>query len=118
MIDLISIPFPPSTNSCWRAIGRGRVISSAKYREFCAEVAGLVEPLGLTCRLEAQIVLHAPTRRKYDIDNRIKPLLDALESAGVFENDEQIDKLAVQRGPVWPRNGTALIWITESDTLQ
>jgi crossover junction endodeoxyribonuclease RusA len=35
-----------------------------------------------------------------DIDNRIKSLQDALEVAGAYDNDEQIDDLRVLRGPI------------------
>ncbi len=110
----VSVPFPPSANVSWRSLGRGRVVSSAKFREFCRDVAEQVDAdKPLTGRLELQIVLHAKTRRKYDIDNRVKPLLDALEKAGVYESDGQIDRLAVQRGEVWPGLGAALVWIEE-----
>ena len=37
-------------------------------------------------------------RRGADLDNRIKPLFDALERATLFENDRQIDEFHVKRG--------------------
>jgi crossover junction endodeoxyribonuclease RusA len=39
-------------------------------------------------------------RRAADLDNRLKALNDALEHAGVFDDDEQIDELHVTRGPI------------------
>lgn len=54
-------------------------------------------PLRLKGRLAVHIELIAPTRRKFDIDNRIKSALDALMHAGVFIDDEQIDELRVKR---------------------
>jgi crossover junction endodeoxyribonuclease RusA len=107
-----SFRFPPSANTCFRALGRGRVVLSKKYREYISDVQRLVGPVEpILGRLELIILLHAPTRRKYDIDNRIKPLLDAMERAGVFADDEQIDKITVERGEVWPRIGGALVWL-------
>ena len=53
-------------------------------------------------RLEVKVYLHPPNRRKFDVDNRLKPLLDALETANLYKNDNQIDKLTVIRGDVVP----------------
>ena len=53
-----------------------------------------------TARLQMTVTLHPRDKRKQDIDNRIKALWDALADAGVFDNDEQIDVLLVQRGEI------------------
>lgn len=80
------------------------VLVSAKAREYrqsvAADVALNPEYLPLEGRLGVSIYLQAPTRRKYDIDNRIKTVLDALQHAGVFEDDEAVDVLEVRRGPI------------------
>lgn len=51
----------------------------------------------LTTELELRIIFTAKDRRKWDIDNRIKPLQDCLERAGVIKNDRQIESLHVMR---------------------
>jgi Holliday junction resolvase RusA-like endonuclease len=51
-------------------------------------------------RLGVTILLHPPDYRDRDIDNLVKPMLDALEKAGVYENDSQVDAIAVVRGSV------------------
>jgi crossover junction endodeoxyribonuclease RusA len=33
-----------------------------------------------------------------DIDNCIKPILDALQDAGVFDDDVQVQKVTIERG--------------------
>lgn len=53
-----------------------------------------------TARLQMTVILHPRDKRKQDIDNRIKALWDALADAGVFDDDEQIDVLMVQRGEI------------------
>ena len=62
-----------------------------------------------TARLEMQVTLYPKDRRKQDIDNRIKALWDALADAGVFDNDEQIDTLMVQRGGIKKGGGCMVI---------
>ena len=62
-----------------------------------------------TARLEMQVTLYPKDRRKQDIDNRIKALWDALADAGVFDNDEQIDVLMVQRGAIKKGGGCMVI---------
>lgn len=62
-----------------------------------------------TARLEMQVTLYPKDRRKQDIDNRIKALWDALADAGVFDNDEQIDILMVQRGAIKKGGGCMVI---------
>lgn len=64
----------------------------------------------LSARLMVSIVLSPPNRRKFDIDNRVKQTLDALQRAGLFEDDEQIDHLTVTRAGI-VRGGAAIVCI-------
>lgn len=43
--------------------------------------------------LALRILAYPPDRRERDIDNIQKPLLDALEKANAYENDNQIKDL-------------------------
>lgn len=63
-------------------------------------------------RLQMQVTLYPRDRRKQDIDNRIKALWDALTDAGVFDDDEQIDILIVQRGEI-RKGGGCFVMIEE-----
>ena len=63
-------------------------------------------------RLQMQVTLYPRDRRKQDIDNRIKALWDALTDAGVYNDDEQIDILIVQRGEI-RKGGGCLVIIDE-----
>src|SRR5690606_9863874 len=47
-----------------------------------------------------------PDRRRRDLDNIQKPVLDALQHAGVYEDDSQIDLLLTRRRT--PTKGGAL----------
>jgi crossover junction endodeoxyribonuclease RusA len=52
---------------------------------------------GLAGRLHVTIDVYPPDRRRRDLDNILKPVLDVLEEYGVFEDDEHIDVLVVRR---------------------
>ena len=49
-------------------------------------------------KLKVTMILRPRDKRKTDIDNRIKAVLDALEHAGVFDDDFQVDHLEMIRG--------------------
>lgn len=101
---IINLPFPPSINHYWkhRVIGkRASVYLSSEalaYRESVKNA--LHDTKTLNTRLSVSIRLHAPNKRKYDIDNRVKALLDALTHAGLWEDDELIDQLTIERGDI------------------
>jgi crossover junction endodeoxyribonuclease RusA len=110
---ILELPFPPTANTYYRTVRMGklcRVILSNRGRKYKEEVAREVStiqndnatrweclPFLPSDRLRVDIKLYAPTRRKYDIDNRIKALLDALAFAVVFPDDEAVDEITVTR---------------------
>lgn len=106
------LPYPPSTNAIWksRVIGKGRKAFVSTYltkvgvqyrRDVQAAILerfGVIKPL--RCRLSVRLVVVPPDRRRRDIDNTIKSVFDSLTHAGVWVDDEQIDRIEVIRGPV------------------
>lgn len=63
-------------------------------------------------RLRVNIQLYPPDRRVIDIDNRLKSLLDAMQNAGLYGNDSQIDELHVMRAEII-KAGKAAVSIIE-----
>ena len=113
----LELPWPPSVNTYYRAIGRGRVLISEKGRDYQTSVwAEVVLQIGkrleLGGRLEVEVDAYPPDQRKRDIDNLAKGLLDAIAHAQVFKNDEQIDKLTIERFPV-TKGGKVIVRIVE-----
>lgn len=97
-----ALPYPPSVNAYWRNV-RGRVLVSAAGRAYRKRVRGVVAgtELGdMAGRLGVRITAHPPDRRRRDLDNTLKATLDALQDAGLYEDDGQIDELQVLRGEV------------------
>lgn len=116
MVTTIVLPWPPSVNSYYRSV-RGRNILSKRGRMYRAEVQRAVRASGsanknLTCRLDVEITLHPPDRRRRDVDNTIKAMLDGLQKSGVFLDDSQVDRLLVLRSTVEP-GGVAVVKIKE-----
>lgn len=49
-------------------------------------------------RLVVWVFLHAPDARTYDVDNRLKALLDSCTKACLWQDDKLIDEIHVLRG--------------------
>lgn len=117
---VLNLPLPPSVNS-YRTIFRGRMGISKAGREFKAQVSDYVVEYRVPklgkARLEMKVIIHPRDRRKQDIDNRIKALWDALGDAGVFDDDEQIDVLVIERGEI-KKGGGVLVLIDILDKIE
>jgi crossover junction endodeoxyribonuclease RusA len=89
MIEL-TLPWPPTVNTYWRNIN-GRTIISAKGREYRKVVADQVliqrGVKHLDYALQVTIAAYRPDRRRRDLDNLLKAILDSLTHAGVMEDD-------------------------------
>lgn len=102
----LKCPIPPSVNDYWvgKGLGRGYAVKPAVTR-FRAEIRVLWLQMGkplLNGRLSAKIKFFPPDKRRRDIDNVLKGLLDGLQKAGFYEDDSQIDVLHIERCAVCP----------------
>jgi len=120
----LQLPFPPSVNTYWRHVslkGRGMatIISERgrKYRKEVMDFMAMRPPHRLNSRLEVHIKLTMPDRRRRDLDNYFKALLDALTHSGVWLDDEQIDILQVSRLEI-ESPGCARVEIYELPTIE
>lgn len=117
---ILNLPLPPSVNS-YRTIFRGRMGISKAGRAFKEQVSDYVAEFRVPklgdARIEMKVVVYPRDRRKQDIDNRIKALWDALSDAGVFDDDEQIDILHIERGEI-KKGGGVLVFIDILDKIK
>jgi crossover junction endodeoxyribonuclease RusA len=100
----LQLPWPPSVNHYWRHVGRVTKIS-AEGREFREAVKSLVARRQCDkCegRLAVHVTAYPPDRRRRDIDNLNKALLDGLQYAGLYDDDGQIDWLLIERAEIKP----------------
>jgi crossover junction endodeoxyribonuclease RusA len=107
MIEL-ELPFPPSVNHYYRRVGPRTLISreGRRFRErVCAVLAATrVDPLAGPLTVEIEI--YPPDRRRRDIDNVQKALLDALQHGGAYRDDSQIEDLRIKRCDCVPAGRT------------
>lgn len=110
----ITLPFPPSVNSIWRSF-RGRNILSKKGREYFAQAAAEVSKQvdgTIATPLQVTIVLTPPDRRKRDIDNSAKVVLDSLTKGGAITDDSLVDRLIIERRPA-EKPGQVLVYLED-----
>jgi len=108
----LELPFPPTVNSYYSKTQRGIYISKKgrAFRDVCAECCVEQNAYGLllTDRLQVDVILYPPDRRRRDLDNYMKALLDALTIAKVWEDDEQVDNLNIHRGKILSKGKCAV----------
>lgn len=114
MIEL-TLPFPPTVNTYWRHVGR-RVLISKKGRSYRTQVrldvlAQALNNYEFKGPVEVCIVAHPPDKRRRDLDNLPKAILDALEHAGAFEDDNQVARLVIERGELCRPDGEVHVTI-------
>lgn len=116
-MDLVLyLPWPPTVNSYWSHTKRG-VYLSAKGRRYGEEASERINEQNGVLRLDGKLLveveLYPPDRRKRDLDNHMKGLLDACTKAGVWGDDDQIDQLFIYRGRI-TKPGLAILKISEA----
>ncbi len=98
----LTTPFPPSVNTYWRRCkGRAGMFISERGQRFAdAVIYEHYSPRVIFSedkRLAVTVKLFPPDRRKRDLDNFNKGLLDALTKARIYADDSQIDELRIIR---------------------
>ncbi|ORM64521.1 hypothetical protein PRCB_16445 [Pantoea rodasii] len=101
----LTLPFPPSVNTYWRNTGKG-VLISASGRSFRSNAIAAVymqlgrKPKPIEVDVEVTVIISPPDRRQRDLDNYLKALFDSMTHAGIWRDDSQVKRMAVEWGPV------------------
>lgn len=109
LLDITLDGLPPTVNHLYRSGGGHwyKTAEGAAYQEMTAsemwrmrQTSRVLGPY-LTGPYLGDVALHivmtARTRRKWDLDNRVKAVQDCLQMAGIIKDDSQITELVVRR---------------------
>jgi crossover junction endodeoxyribonuclease RusA len=127
----LELPWPQSVNH-FKKVGRivrtkkgklyqKRINSDATkqfYRDVWVKICALKattanwRPIESTIALEVSISLYPPDKRRRDIDNPVKLILDSLQRGGLIEDDYAIARLLIERCNILPE-GKVIVRIKE-----
>ena len=108
-----TLPWPPTVNNYY-TVARGRKILSKNGRAFKESSVWYIPHLanGLKGEISVEIQANMPDKRKRDLDNLLKPILDVITARGVFEDDSQIADLRIYKSN-FSEKGTVFITVKE-----
>lgn len=119
----VFLPWPPSVNTYWRSVPwpprrprKVRVLISDRGRAYRLRVALLLRKhrgAFAASPVDVHLVAHPADRRRFDLDNLPKSILDAVTKAGVWDDDSQVARLLVERGDRMP-GGAVFLAIREA----
>jgi crossover junction endodeoxyribonuclease RusA len=95
----IRLPWPPSVNHYWRQF-RGRSILSEAGRRYRKDAEAAIVKAGVRAPLQGHVAIRLravfPDRRRRDLDNLPKAVLDALGRGKTYRDDSQIKLLIIE----------------------
>lgn len=117
---ILSLPFPPSVNTYY-TVARGRKILSKKGREYKAMCLPGFDDWGepLECDIWLTLIFTMPDKRRRDLDNYFKAVLDLLTDGGVYKDDSQVVSIhAIKEEVEKPGGVKVLVETWEQPTLE
>ncbi len=95
------LPFCPTVNTYYRMVN-GRMLISAKGRAYRNDVLAAIlashgKPEAIEGPVSVDIQVYPPDRKRRDLDNLLKSVLDSLTHAGVWLDDSQVCDLHIYR---------------------
>ena len=102
------MPWPPTVNHYHQPVrmDKGvRIIKGQEAKQYAKDCERWLRDLGLENekipedkKLSMKLILHPPTLRKYDVDNRTKGIMDALSNSNFYADDSQVERLTIEKG--------------------
>ena len=101
----LTLPLPPSANTYYRNVG-GRMLISKAGRDYKllvrhqAALQNVGDPVPVPTLVSLRALVFFPKRpgpTSGDLDNRLKPLKDALANGVAYDNDYQVVRIYMER---------------------
>lgn len=111
----LELPWPPSVNHYYRHVGP-RVLISQQGRKFRERILAIYAMSGmpkLKGDLHITLDLYPPDARRRDNSNILKALEDALQHAGMYDDDYQLAWHSIRRREPMPPDGMIAMEVTE-----
>ena len=111
----LELPWPPSVNHYYRHVGP-RVLISREGRQYREVVATRIKAAGVkkfTEKVELRIQFYPPDKRRRDVDNLLKCVLDTFTIGGLYDDDSLIHKLTIEKLEPMPPDGLAVVRINK-----
>lgn len=123
----LMLPYPPSLNTGWRCV-LGHMVLAKRQRLFRRvtreKVLAVLADKGTSYAViglapcSVTLTIYPPTKRRYDLDNLAKPVMDALMHAGVMDDDSQVQHLEIFKGDVLRPTGACFVTVQALDMTE
>jgi crossover junction endodeoxyribonuclease RusA len=104
MIEVL-LPLPPSVNRLWRTSKGGIMYRSDEYMQWRKvamwEAAAQAKGARIEGLFKVTLRVARPDRRRRDLDNLLKAVLDAVDQAGLVRDDADCDWIDAR----WTKGG-------------
>lgn len=111
----LELPYPPSANVIWRR-SKFSTYLSKEGKDYKKAVADYISANNIPKfgddKVKISMTLRPRDKRKRDIDNCLKISIDSIASAGVINDDFQVEELTIKRGEIV--SGGLLIVVIEN----
>lgn len=92
--------YPPSVNHYYNRTRWGGLMISRRGKEYREKACELLKEhsgfFSTSKKLHVEILASFPDRRKRDLDNILKCLLDSITHAGVWNDDSLLTKISIE----------------------